>query len=65
LAARSATSAIPIVFSVGIDPAAEGPVASLSRPGGNLTSGPSNLGAIGYAETPSEPGMLKAADSLV
>lgn len=58
LAAKNATSKIPIVFHTGNDPVAEGLVASLARPGGNLTG-------VSLLQTDTSPKLLQFASELV
>jgi putative tryptophan/tyrosine transport system substrate-binding protein len=64
LAAKAATSSIPIVFNVGGDPLRSGLVSSLNRPGSNLTGVSSFLFTLGAKQLDVLREMVRGADPI-
>ena len=65
LAAKAATTTIPIVFVIGVDPVKLGLVDSLSQPGGNLTGVSTLLSALGPKQLELLHEMLPSAGTIV
>ena len=65
LAAKQATNTVPIVFAVAADPVTDGLVASLARPGGNVTGssylGPDLIGKLLQLLKQAVPGVGRVA----
>ena len=64
MAAKAATITIPIVFATGYDPVAAGLVASLARPGGNLTGETLLTAEVGPKRVESLSELLPTATSI-